>query len=178
MIQTWLRKKLSTEQMGKIFVNGLFEVIENSFPVLVEMIKDDPAFVRQPELSSEEVADFAWIVFAANVQLLESTFDADQAVAIEKHIHPDLAAIFGCEPAIVPVTLKQYQKYLAHLNHPSKNLVYALSKGIFDKYALYQFQDEYFRRLNAPNPLFLKRLDEVTKLFIWDWDAFFKKYKI
>jgi hypothetical protein len=32
--------------------------------------------------------------------------------------------------------------------------------------------------MQAPNPLFLKRLDEVMANFIWDWDVFFKKYKL
>ena len=39
-------------------------------------------------------------------------------------------------------------------------MVYAMSKGIFDKYMLYNFQDEYFKRMQAPNPLFLKRLHD------------------
>ena len=46
------------------------------------------------------------------------------------------------------------------------------------KYKLNEFQDEYFRRMQAPNPLFLKRMDEVMVNFIWNWDAFFKKYKM
>jgi hypothetical protein len=57
-------------------------------------------------------------------------------------------------------------------------MVYAMSKGIFDKYMLYNFQDEYFKRMQAPNPLFLKRLDEIVENFVWDWDVFFKKYKL
>ena len=51
-------------------------------------------------------------------------------------------------------------------------------KIIFDKYMLYNFQDEYFKRMQAPNPLFLKRLDEIVENFVWDWDVFFKKYRL
>ena len=53
-----------------------------------------------------------------------------------------------------------------------------MSKAVFQKYNLNDFQDEYFRRLQAPNPLFLKRMDQVVVNFLWDWDAFFKKYRI
>jgi hypothetical protein len=28
------------------------------------------------------------------------------------------------------------------------------------------------------NTLFFKRIDDVIKNFIWDWDSFFKKYKL
>ena len=53
-----------------------------------------------------------------------------------------------------------------------------MSKGIFDKYALYDYQDEYFKRMQVPNPLFLKRMDEIVENFIWDWGAFLKKYRL
>jgi hypothetical protein len=53
-----------------------------------------------------------------------------------------------------------------------------MSKAMFEKYKLNDFQDDYFRRMQAPNPLFLKRMDEVMANFIWNWDAFFKKYKM
>jgi hypothetical protein len=32
--------------------------------------------------------------------------------------------------------------------------------------------------MQAPNPLFLKRMDEVMANFVWNWDAFFKKFRI
>ena len=57
-------------------------------------------------------------------------------------------------------------------------MIYAMSKGIFDKYALYDYQDEYFKRMQVPNPLFLKRMDEIVENFIWDWSAFLKKYRL
>jgi len=43
---------------------------------------------------------------------------------------------------------------------------------------LNEFQDEYFKRMQAPNPLFLKRMDEIMVNFIWNWDAFSKKFKL
>ncbi len=74
--------------------------------------------------------------------------------------------------------VKDYKQLMTRLNHPSKNVIYAMSKAIFDKYTLYNYQDEYFKRMQAPNPLLLKRLDEVVENFVWDWDAFFKRYKL
>jgi len=43
---------------------------------------------------------------------------------------------------------------------------------------LNDFQDEYFKRMQVPNPLFLKRMDEIMGNYLWNWDAFFKKYRI
>ena len=74
--------------------------------------------------------------------------------------------------------VRDYQSFITRVNHPSKNMVFGMSKAMFHKYGLNEFQDDYFKRMQAPNPLFLKRLDEVMANFIWDWDVFFKKYKL
>jgi hypothetical protein len=67
---------------------------------------------------------------------------------------------------------------MAHINAPSKNNLYAMSRAVFYKYELNQYQDEYFMRENAPNPIFKKNLDDVMRNFVWDWSAFTEKYKV
>jgi hypothetical protein len=32
--------------------------------------------------------------------------------------------------------------------------------------------------MQCPNPLFLKRMDEIMEKFILNWDAYFKKFKM
>ena len=61
---------------------------------------------------------------------------------------------------------------------PSKNIHYAMSKAVFYKYELNQYQDAYFQKMKSPNPLFLKRLDDIVEHFIWDWEDLRSKYKI
>jgi hypothetical protein len=53
-----------------------------------------------------------------------------------------------------------------------------MSKAVFFKYDLGKHQEAYFRKLNAPNPLFLKRLDDVMENFIWDWDHLKENYNL
>ena len=65
--------------------------------------------------------------------------------------------------------LREYQSYLGRVNHPSNNNLYAMSKAVFFKYELGQYQEDYFRNMNAPNPLFLKRLDEAMELYMFNW---------
>jgi len=43
---------------------------------------------------------------------------------------------------------------------------------------LYQFQEKYYRDIQAPNPLVLKRLDAIMESFIWNWEAFSDEYRI
>jgi hypothetical protein len=178
MFGTILRKRVSDEKLANVFINGLFSTIDNGFPVVAEMINEDSAFVRPPQISPTDSHEFTLIVLVGNLSFLESAFEADQADRVETLIYQKLASIYETDVPAFKAIVKDYKQLMMRLNHPSKNMVYAMSKGIFDKYALYNYQDEYFKRMQAPNPLLLKRLDEVVENFIWDWDAFFKRYKL
>ena len=178
MLGSLLKKKLSDNQLANVFMNGLLEVVDNGFGEVAALINEDPAFVNSPELSENDNAQFTMVILVANLSSLENTFEADQAVRIEQLIFEKLGKMMQSDAVEAEKTVRDYQKFMQRINHPSKNMVYAMSKAIFQKYGLNEFQDEYFRRMQAPNPLFLKRMDAVVTNFLWDWDAFFKKYRI
>jgi len=178
MLGTLIKRRLSDNQVANIFVNALFEVIDNGFKEVASLINEDPAFVQSPNIQAEQEGEFAMIVLVGNLSFLESTFEPEQANAVEKLIFEKLAKIYEMNAEDFSKLIRDYQSFMTRKNHPSKNMIYAMSKAIFHKYELNDFQDEYFRRMQAPNPLFLKRMDEVVQNFIWDWDAFFKKYKM
>jgi hypothetical protein len=89
-----------------------------------------------------------------------------------------LAPVYDFSPEEMKKALTEYMNFMTRINHPSKNTIYAMSKAVFHKYDLAPFQDEYFRKMQCPNPLFLKRMDEVMEKFLLNWDAFFKRYKM
>ncbi len=178
MFSTLLKKKLSDNQVANIFINAIFNCVDNGFPVVAKMINDDPAFVSSPNLSEKNNGEFALIVIVGNLSFLESTFDAEQADKIEVLIFEKLSKIYSMEVQAFKALVKEYKKFISRVNHPSKNWIYGMSKAVFHKYNLNDNQDMYFKRMQAPNPLFLKRMDEVMANFIWNWDAFFKKYRI
>jgi hypothetical protein len=178
LLGTLLKKKLSDEQVANIFVNALLDVVDNGFGEVAGLINDDLAFVQSPTISESQNGEFALIVIVGNLSFLESTFDAAQAVRVEMLIFEKLSRMYEMSVDEFQKLVREYQSFISRINHPSKNMIYGMSKAIFEKYKLNQFQDEYFRRMQAPNPLFLKRMDEVMSNFIWNWDAFFKKYKM
>jgi hypothetical protein len=81
-------------------------------------------------------------------------------------------------PTEFSVKVREYQGFMGRINTPSKNTLYAMSKAVFFKYDLIDCQDEYFRAMKTPNPIFCKNLDEVLRNFLWDWEAFNEKYKV
>jgi hypothetical protein len=178
MLGSLIKKKLSDNQLANIFINGLFETIDNGFPEVAQLINEDVAFVKSPEIDPTNSGQFTLILLVGNLTLLESTFEPEQADRIEALIFEKLAVIYDMDKLKFEDLVRQYKSFIQRVNHPSKNVIYGMSKAIFHKYNLNNFQDEYFKRMQAPNPLFLKRMDDVVTSFIWNWDAFFKKYKI
>jgi len=178
MLGTLIKRRLSDNQVANVFINAIFDSVDNGFKEVASLINEDAAFMKSPEMSSTESGEFGMIVIAGNLSFLESTFEAEQASRVEKLIFEKLARIYDMKEADFEKLVRDYQSFIARVNHPSKNMIYGMSKAMFHKYGLNEFQDDYFKRMQAPNPLFLKRLDEVMANFIWDWDVFFKKYKL
>lgn len=178
MLGTLLKKRLSDSQLASIFLNGIFEMVDNGFVEVADLINEDMAFVSSPSIKAEQNGQFTMIVVVANISSLETTFETGQASRIERLIFEHLGSLMGISAGAAEEKVREYQKFMNRINHPSKNMIYAMSKAVFQKYQLNDFQDEYFKRLQAPNPLFLKRMDQIMIHFLWDWDSFFKKYKI
>jgi hypothetical protein len=164
--------------VANIFINALFDSVDSGWEEISTMINEDPAFVTSPEINSKNSGEFGLIVMTANISLLESTFEVEQATRIERLVFQKLAKIYGMGELEFENLIRSYQSFISRINQPSKNMVYGMSKAVFHKYSLNNFQDEYFKRMQAPNPLFLKRMDEVMGNFVWNWDAFFKKYRL
>jgi hypothetical protein len=166
MLNTILKRRINEDQLSNLFVNMLLDSVDNF------------AFVTPPNIESFGMDHLILIVFGANMTLAQNVLDVEPAAELQKLVIKKLATVFDKTPAEFAPLLSDYQKFVNHINYPSKNLVYGMSKAIFSKYELAQYQDEYFRQLKEPNPIFLQRFNEITELFLWDWDAFFKKYRL
>ena len=178
MFRTLIKKKLTDNQVANIFINAIFDSVDKGFQEIASLINEDPVSVSSPSIEETASGEFGMIIIVGNLSFLESTFDADQASRVESLIFKKLAKIYDMDEEDFIKLIRGYQKFISRVNHPSKNWIYGMSKAIFHKYKLNEFQDEYFKRMRAPNTLFLKRMDEVVANYIWNWDAFFKKYGI
>lgn len=173
-----IRKRIDTDKVANIFVNSMIEVVENGFHDVVEMIQDDAAFIAQPQIEDTQWNHFLLIVVVGNLEFLKESFEEYQPEEIEASVIEKFAAIFEVKPSEFKKLIKQTLEYIKQHNYPSKNTLYGMSKAVFYKYNLNQYQESYFKSMLTPNPLFLKRLDEIMINFVWDWDTFLAKFKI
>ena len=70
------KKKLTEDKAANIFVNSLIQVVESSFPDIVDNIKSDGEFIETPSISTTDSDKFLMIVLTScylNHPSLEST---------------------------------------------------------------------------------------------------------
>jgi len=178
MLALFGKKKVTDHQVSAYFVHTTIETVEMGWPELVGIINDSPEFVTRPNLDPDDYGKFLMIVIAANFNFIPEYFDEGHDKEIMQASIQKFAEAFGVSPDVFAKKIKDYRDFLSRINHPSKNTLYSMSRGIFHKYQLNDFQEEYFRNMNTPNPIFLKNLNDVLGHFLWDWSAFKDKYKL
>ena len=169
---------MSDDQVATLFVNAMLETVEQSWPEVVSFINEHPCFERPPELDPKDFGRFLMIVVAANLQMIPKHFDN----GIDRRIVERICFRFGqtldLQPEFFIKKVKQYRAFMKQMNHPSKNTVRAMSRSLFYKYQLAQFQEPYFRDMNVPDPTVQRELKELMSHFIWDWEAFSDSYRV
>lgn len=172
------KKKLDEDKIANIIVNSIFESVDKSFHDIADLINEDPAFESSPNLGKEDSQHFLFIVICGNINNLYNHFPVEQASKIESKMIEKLSVIFEKSFVEVESYIGKFQSYISSINKPSKNFLYGMSKALFYKYDLNEFQEDYFKKMRTPNPIFLKRMDEVMDRFLWDWSVFNDKFKV
>jgi hypothetical protein len=178
MITLFGRKRLTEDQVAHIFVNGIQVLIDEGFESVVGLIKDSPEFVSPPKLDAESSGPFTLIVLAGNVQLIPRYFEAGQDKRIINGIISEFAQLYDIEKYELDRMVKEMGSFMKRKNHPNKNTLSAMAKAIFSRYDLNRYQQDYFKNVQAPNPVFVQRLKDALGHFIWDWDSLSEKYKV
>lgn len=178
MLSFLTKKKIDHNRLANVFVNSLLDVVDEGFPEVKACIEDDPLFSETPQMNNQPINHFLMIVVVGNMKFLSNHFSPEDCNALEPLIKEKLANVFDCPTEVIEKKIDMYESYMSRVNHPSKNTLYAMSKAVFHKYELNNYQESYFKSLQVPNPIFLKKLDDIMSNFIWDWEAFFKKYKV
>ena len=172
------KKKITEDKLVEYFVFSTVKMVDDAFEDVADIICCDPEFKFKPVIDTEAVDPFLWIVITGNLKFIPRYFNDYQDIRLMEDANRKFARMLDLPVDTFKSEIKKYNQLFTRLNHPSKNTVYAMSKAVFHKYNLGQFQDEYFRKMDAPNPVFLKRLNGIMEEFIFDWEQFVENYKI
>jgi len=178
MLGRLTKKRISEDKIAAAFANTIVDIVDKSFEDVAALVNEDPNFLVSPNINKENADQFLMIVITGNLKLLSDSFNTEQENRMKLKIIENFARVFGMSDDEFYSKVKEYSSYMSRINHPSKNTLYSMSKALFFKYDLNKYQDEYFKGLNSPNPVFLKRIDEIMEHFIWKWDVYLSKYKL
>ena len=178
MFGIFFKKKITEEKLVDYFVFSTVKMVDEAFEDVAEIICSDPEFVTTPIISKAQADPFLWIVITANIKFIPRYFNDYQDIRLLDDANRKFARILDVPLDVFKEEINKYNALFSRLNHPSKNTVYAMSKAVFNKYHLAQYQNEYFKKMDTPNPIFLKRLNEVMEEFIFDWEQIIDDYKV
>ncbi|NEQ49936.1 MAG: hypothetical protein F6K11_07365 [Leptolyngbya sp. SIO3F4] len=178
MLGTLFKKKIREDQLADYFVNSVIHLVDEGFPEVVACIQTDASFVSQPPLQASDSDRFLFIVIAGNLKYIPQFFNDYQDIRLMEKIQQKFSKALDVPLADFKELMTQYQRYFSRINHPSKNTHYAMSKAVFFKYDLNDYQEDYFRNMKSPNPMLLKRLDDLMEHFIWKWEGILEKFRV
>lgn len=170
MLSIFKRKKVEADKVSLQFAEYFLPAVDEGFKEIAAMINESPEFVKKPGIDPMDSDRFLLITLAANLMSIQRNFQPHDDQEVSRHVLERIAVMCDTDYIGLSNSVGKFQKFISKVNHPSKNLVYGISKTVFFKYGLVKFQEEYFRNINAPNPIFLKRLDEGVVHFLWDWE--------
>ncbi|PCJ82334.1 MAG: hypothetical protein COA49_02220 [Bacteroidetes bacterium] len=175
----WLAKrKLTDEKVANIFVNSTFETVEKGWPEVASLLNASPEFVIEPNLDPSDYGRFLMIVVAANLSLVPKHFEPGVDRAIIKRCCAKFGLALGVPKEDFALKVKQYRMFMKKANHPSNNVLTAMTRAVFYKYRLIEVQEPYFRDMNVPNPIIMKNLRDVMGTFMMGWDEISDNYRI
>ena len=178
MLSIFGKKKITENNVANIVVNFIFKHIESGFPELIGIVESTPEFTSCPHIDEDDVQDFMMIVLVGNLNFIPIYFNTDQEKSLRNKVIEKFAAATEISVEDLHQKIKEYKEFMVRVNHPSKNMIYAMSKAFFRKYGLNDFQEEFFKTQKVPNPIFQKRLDTVMTTYIFNWEDFIGRYKM
>lgn len=173
-----VKKKMTEERFAQLFVHSLVRTVELGFADVAGIINDDPEFASSPNINPNDDSEFLMIVLTGNIRLMGVFLEGDADGRAKKAVIRRCSEIFQCDSDAFNKKYREYCDLMSRINHPSKNVLYSMSRAVFYQYNLNTFQEEYFKGLKTPNPIFLKRMNELMTHFLWDWESFNEKFRV
>ena len=178
MFDIFFKKKITEDKLVDYFVFSTVKMVDEAFQDVADLIINNPEFKTPPQISANNVDPLLWVVITGNMSLIPRYFNDYQDIRLMDAANRKFSRLLNVPLDVFKTEVKKNSQLFSRLNRPSKNTVYAMSKAVFHKYNLGQYQDEFFKKKNLPNPIFLKRLNDIMEQFLFNWEQFADDYKI
>jgi hypothetical protein len=172
------KKKMTEDKLSNVFVNAVLELTDQGFPMVAEELNESPEFEVSPDLDPADDARFAMVVLAGNLLEMERVVGPGLDKRLFSLSISKFAQAFDRTGTDMEDEIRALQGRMERINYPSKNTARAMSAVLFQEYELFCFQDIYFREQRSPNPIILKRINNLMGYFLWSWTEVLEQYRV
>ncbi len=173
------KKKLKEQHVANIFVGTINQSAEETFPTLSEFLNEVPELMESPKIKPNQIEWFLYIVFCANLYNLKQHFESNQLNRMRILVIDEfIESLEGREHDLTLEQINNYEEYISVLNGTIDDLPKSMATAIFNKYGMNNYQVDHFQKMNAPNPIIIKSIEDATKNYIWNWSDILEKYRM
>jgi hypothetical protein len=173
------KKKLKEHHVAKVLVDTINQLAEESFPTLAAFLNEVPELKESPEIKTNQIEWFLYIVFSANLYNLKYHFESNQLNRLRILVIDEF--IESLEDREHDLTLEQinnYEEYIIGIDSKLEDLPKAIATAVFNKFGINNCQVDHFQKINTPNPIIIKSIEDATRNYIWNWPELLEKYKM
>ena len=135
--------------------------------------------MESPKIKHNQVEWFLYIVFSTNLHNLNYHFESSQLNRLRILVIDEfIESLEGREHDLTLEQINNYEEYIISLDTVINDLPKSMATAIFNKYGINNCQLDHFQKINTPNPIIIKSIEEATKNYIWNWPDFLDKYKM
>ncbi len=173
------KKRLKEQHVAKVFVGTINELAEETFPTLSEFLNEVPELMQSPKIKPNQIEWFLYIVFSANLYNLKFHFESNQLNRMRILVIDEfIESLSGRDHDLTLEQINNYEDYISGLDRRLDDLPKAIATAIFNKYGMNDCQVDHFQKMNTPNPIIIKSIEDATKNYIWNWSDLLEKYKM
>ena len=173
------KKRLKEQHVAQVFVGTINELAEETFPTLSEFLNEVPELMESPEIKPNQMEWFLYIVFSANLYNLKYHFESNQLNRMRILVIDEfIESLEGRDHDLTLEQINNYEEYISGLDRRLGDLPKAMATAIFNKYGMNDCQVDHFQKMNTPNPIIIKSIEDATQNYIWNWSDLLEKYKM
>ncbi len=173
------KKRLREQHVANVLVGTINELAEETFPTLADFLNEVPELKESPKIKPNQIEWFLYIVFSANLYNLKFHFESNQLNRMRILIIDEfIESLENREHDLTLEHINNYEEYIAGIDRNTGDLPKAVATAIFNKFGINNCQVDHFQKMNTPNPIIIKSIEDATKNYIWNWSDLLEKYKM
>lgn len=127
----FVKKRITHKILAKQFVHRTLIALDETFEDFMDAIYNDSELKSHPDLNYKDPKVLMFIIIAGNIRFFERILSSHEENTICNSIILEMSEVFEMDFNIMKEELESYSSFISRVNHPSKNILYGMSKAVF-----------------------------------------------